>query len=259
MIALLRPLLRVVLPPVITFAAFVLLWHLAVVAFDLKPFVVPSPGRVYTAAMKNSDVLAQGMLLTGAAALAGFFSSLVIGVLAAFLFAQSRLIQAALYPYAIFFQTVPIIAIAPLVVMWFGFDFTSIVVIAGIVSLFPIITNTTAGLTELDANAVELFRLNNATRLQRLLKLQLPSAVPYIITGAKTSSGLSVIGAIIGEFFAGFGNQRFGLGYLIFQTTKQLRIDEAFAGIILSTVLGLLIFGAVNLFGNAVLLRWRER
>jgi NitT/TauT family transport system permease protein len=125
------------------------------------------------------------------------------------------------------------------------------------VSLFPIITNGTEGLTALDRNAVELFEVNNASRLQKLLKLRLPNSVPYFITGAKTSSGLSVIGGIVGEFFAGYGTEKFGLGYLIFQTSGQLKTADLFAAIIASTLLGLAIFGLVGLVGNLLLSRWK--
>jgi len=254
----LRSFALAMLPPLATFILFVVLWDASVVYFEVEPFQVPRPMAVVRAAMERKEQIGSGLFLTGSAAAMGFATSLVVGVLVAFLFSQSRVIQRSLYPYAIFFQTVPIIAVAPLIINWFGHDTRSIVIVSAIVSLFPIITNTTTGLTELDRNAVELFELNGATRIQKLFKLQLPNSVPYLIAGARTSSGLSVIGAIIGEFFAGFGQEKYGLGFLIFQTSSQLKIDAMFACIVASTLLGLLIFGAVSLVGSAVLLRWRS-
>ncbi len=252
--------LQYILPPLLTFVIFVVLWHLAVKVFDLKPFQVPLPAKVWEATFKDDNFkrLLQGSYLTGVAAVSGFLISLIIGSFTSFLFSQSVMIQRALYPYAIFFQTVPIIAIAPLIITWFGPEIQSIIVIAAIISLFPIITNVTTGLTELDNSMVELFELHRASRLQKLLKLQLPNSVPYLITGAKTSSGLSVIGAIIGELFGSHGQDKFGLGYLIYLTSSQLKLDLMFSAIIASTLLGLFIFGVVSLSGRLILLRWRN-
>ncbi len=264
---LLRGAARVVLPPAAALAVFLLLWHLYSAGVRLgdtvllKPqpaYMVPGPAAVAQAGIDNLDTLVRASLLTAAGALAGFLASLALGSLVAFLFSQSVLFQRAAYPYAIFLQTVPIVAIAPLIILWFGHGFAGIAVTAFIVSLFPIITNGTAGLTSLDRNAVELFEVNNATRLQLLVKLRLPNSVRYFVTGAKIGSGLAVIGGIVGEFFAGFGSGKFGLGYLIFQTSAQLKTATLFAAIIASTVLGLVAFGGVSLVGDRLLARWRR-
>jgi NitT/TauT family transport system permease protein len=183
--------------------------------------------------------------------------SLLFGSVIAFVFSQSVLIQRAACPYAIFLQTVPIVAIAPLIILCFGHGFAGIAVTAFIVSLFPIITNGTAGLTALDRSAVELFAVNNATRWQVLWKLRLPSSVGSFVTGARIAAGLSVIGGIVGEFFAGYGSRRFDLGYYVFQTSAQLKTAELFAAIISSTLLGWIAFGAVSLIGGRLTARWR--
>lgn len=261
-------LLRTVLPPLSTFALFVALWHLYASGLTLggftllpprPPYLVPPPGAVLSAGVETFGTLVRASLLTGAGALAGFAASLIVGTLVAFLFSQSVLIQRAAYPYAIFLQTVPIVAIAPLVILWFGHGFAGIAVTAFIVSLFPIITNGTHGLTALDPTTVELFEVNNASRWQLLWKLRLPNAVPHLLTGARIASGLAVIGGIVGEFFAGFGSGRFGLGYYIFQTSAQLKTAALFAAVIASTVLGLLAFGGVGLAGRLLLGRWHPR
>lgn len=259
--------IRLLLPPVAMFFVFVALWHLyaaglriggGVILRGHPPYLVPSPVAVWNAARENLGTLVSATLLTAAGSLSGFAMSLVIGTIIAFLFSQSVLIQRAAYPYAIFLQTVPIVAIAPLIILWFGHGFAGIMVTAFIVSLFPIITNGTAGLTSLDREAVELFEVNNATRWQLLWKLRLPNAIPNLITGAKTASGLSVIGGIVGEFFAGYGSGRFGLGYYIFQTSAQLKTAALFAAIISSTMLGWIAFGVVSGIGNRLTSPWRE-
>ncbi len=155
--------------------------------------------------------------MTAAAALLGLAASLVVGMLVAVAFSQSAIVRRSVYPYAIFLQTVPSVALAPLVIVWFGLGFRSVVIVAFIISLFPIITNATTGLLDLDHNLLELFTMASASRSQVLLKLRLPNSIPYLIAGAKISCGLSVIGApIVGEFMAGIGDGSFGLGYLIY-------------------------------------------
>jgi NitT/TauT family transport system permease protein len=232
------------------FICVLAVWQAVVLACGIKPYLVPAPTAVWAAARENQGELLRAVALTGCGALSGFAVSCLIGSLIAFVFAQSRLIQRSCYPYAIFLQTVPIVAIAPLIILWFGYGFTSVVVVASILSLFPIITNGTAGLTTVDRNLLELFALNNATRRQLLFKLRLPNALPYFVTGAKISSGLSVIGAIVGEFFAGLGANNHGLGYLISMTSGQSKIAYLFAAIMASTLLGLTVFILINWVGQ---------
>ena len=196
--------------------------------------------------------------LTGAGALCGFAASIVLGTFVAFLFSQSSAIRSSCYPYAIFLQTVPIVAIAPLIVTWFGAGFRSVVIIACIISLFPIITNVTTGLISVDAGLHDLFRLHRATRWQLLRKLQIPNAVPYLVTGARTSSGLAVVGAIVGEFFVGYGTRQHGLGFIILYAGPQLKTDQLFAATIASALLGIIMFTATTLVGKAVLGKWYE-
>ncbi len=262
-----RHAVRAVVPPLAALAGFLACWHLyssgvkfgeTVLIRPQPAYLVPAPAAVWRAGLENLDTLVRATLLTAGGALAGFLASLALGSLVAFLFSQSVLIQRAGYPYAIFLQTVPIVAIAPLLILWFGHGFAGIAVTAFIVSLFPVITNGTAGLTALDPNAVELFEVNNATRMQLLVKLRLPNSIRYFVTGAKIGSGGAVIGGIVGEFFAGYGSGRFGLGYLIFQTSAQLKTATLFGAIFASTALGLAAFGGVSLVGDRLLARWRR-
>ncbi|HOE97567.1 MAG TPA: ABC transporter permease [Candidatus Sumerlaeota bacterium] len=246
------------LPPVVVFVVFVLVWHGLVVWLEVPPLLVPTPARVWGAALEHREALLRAMRLTGAAALCGLALAIVVGSLTAFVFSQSVVIQRGFYPYAIFLQTVPVVAIAPLIILWFGQGFQSVVIVAFILSLFPIITNGTTGLTAIDRGHRELFAIHNATRWQVLVKLRIPNAVPYLVTGARISSGLSVIGAIVGEFFAGFSDRNRGLGYLIQLSHGQLRTAYLFAAILASTLLGLAIFALVTWIGNAIVARWRE-
>lgn len=173
-------------------------------------------------------------------------------------FSQSQLIRRCFYPYAIFLQTVPIIAIAPLIVNWFGKGFQSIVLVAFIISLFPIITNFTNGLTTVKQSLIDLFTVNGASRLQILFKLRFPHAIPHLIVGAKVASGLSVIGAIVGEFFAGYSTTHYGLGYIITVSSGQLKIDYLFAAVLTSTILSLCFFSFISLSAEYFLKRWKE-
>lgn len=246
------------LAPIWLLCLVILIWHVLTVAFSIQPFLLPGPATVMDEAWTHSNELIRATLMTAAGALGGFAISFVLGSVIAFLFSQSRIIQYSFYPYAIFLQTVPIVAIAPLIVIWCGTGFQSVLIVAMIISLFPIITNGTAGLTNISQQQADLFSLYNASRWQILWKLRLPNSVPNLVTGAKISSGLSVIGAIIGEFFVGYGTKNFGLGYLIMMTSGQLKTPYLFATIICSTLLGVVIFLLINLLGDLILKRWQE-
>ena len=246
------------IPPLLLAIVFVLALDRLVVLNETPAFLVPRPGEVARVAIQNSARLVGATGTTALAAFSGFSASLFLGTAIAFAFSQSRFIRISGYPYAIFLQTVPIVAIAPLIITWFGNGFQSVVIVAFIISLFPIITNATSGMLAVDPDLVDLFRLHRAGRLQIWIKLRLPAAVPQIMTGARTSSGLAVIGAIVGEFFAGYSRDQYGLGYLIMMTSSQLKTAELFAAVIASTLLGLAIFGAISLLSLTILSRWYD-
>ncbi len=246
------------LPPVFAALIFVALWALVVEWFDVKSYLAPSPIEVLNVLVAERRSLLDACRLTGAAALGGLSLSILIGTLIAALFSQSLMLRYSLYPYAIFLQTVPIVAIAPLLVMWFGYGMGGVIAVAFILSLFPIIANVTEGMTAIPRSLDELFQLYDASRWQRFVKLQFPHAVTYLVTGIKTSSGLSVIGAIVGEFFVGYGGSEFGLGYRIRLSAERYEADQLFAAVFLSTLLGVAIFSAVSLFAQTALGRWRH-
>jgi NitT/TauT family transport system permease protein len=187
-------------PPILLFVVVLIVWQGAVMWFDLPVYLLPSPWRVATEAASELPTIADATRRTATAAVCGFVASLFVGTLIGFVFSQSAMIRNSCYPYAIFLQTVPIVAIAPLIITWFDYGFHSVVIVAFIISLFPIITNATAGMLAIDPLMLDLFRLYDASRWQVLIKLRLPTSVPYLVAGAKTSSGLAVVGAIVGEF-----------------------------------------------------------
>ncbi len=252
-------LFRIALPPLAALLIAVAAWQACVVAFGLPKYLLPSPAEVAASVVNDPARLLNATCRTAIASVLALIASTLIGVATGFVFSQSAVIRRSLYPYAIFLQTVPIVAIAPLVVLWLGFGLSGIVAVAVVISLFPVITAATTGLTQLDPLLVDLFRLHRASRWQLLWKLRLPSAVPHIITGVKTSGGLAVIGAIVGEFFAGYGVRDYGLGFLIRFTADQSRTADLFAAVLASTALGVLIFAGVSGIGACILNRWYDR
>ncbi|MEN9355000.1 MAG: putative aliphatic sulfonates transport permease protein SsuC [Fibrobacterota bacterium] len=250
-----RSLLPTVLPPILFLLASLAAWEAVVRLWEIPSYLLPSPWAILSEAIAERGQLVPAGLVTLAGAVGGFAASLLVGIATAMLFAQARWIRASLYPWAIFLQTVPIVAIAPLIVLWFGAGFGSIVLVSFLLSVFPILSNTVEGLTRIDPQLLELFRLHGAGRLQTLFKLRLPHSVPFVVAGAKVAAGLTVIGAIVGEFFAGYGAQHPGLGYLILQTSGQLKTELLFASVGLSTLLGLAVFLLTGFVSRLVLAR----
>lgn len=238
-------------PPLATFVVTTLAAEAAIRAFDVSPLLLPTPSAVARAAWTWSGALWPALGATTAAVLAGLAMSAVAGVAAAVALSTSRWVERAFYPYAIFFQIVPIVAIAPLLVIWFGYGWRAVVAAAFIVSVFPVIANTLAGLLSVDPALRDLFRLYGASRRARLLKLELPWALPDVLTGLRVAAGLAVIGAIVGEFVGGGG-----LGVVVLEAMRQQRTDLVFAAILHASLLGLALFAAVSGASRLLLRRW---
>ena len=240
-------------PPIIPLVVVVLLLEWTVRAGWVPSYLVPPPSRVAATLFSTTDgaELLRAASTTTLAALAGFALSAIVGTLVAIALSSARWVQRAFYPYAIFFQTVPIIAIAPLLVIWIGFDIRTVIASAFIVSVFPVIANTLTGLLSTDPALRDLFRLYGASHAASLLKLRLPFALPSMMTGLRVAGGLAVIGAIVGEFITGSG-----LGGVISIAITQQRVDKIFAGLILAALLGICLFGLVNLASWIVLRNW---
>lgn len=244
---------------VFIFAALLLLWVAIIRLFHIPPFLLPSPAQVARAAAARFPSLMTSLGITAAAAAGGLFASVLTGVLIALVFAQSRWVRRMFYPYTILLQTVPIVAIAPLILMWIGPGIFSVSLVAFIICLSPIIANTTQGLISVERNLLDLFLMNNASRGQILLRLRLPHAMPALFTGIRISSGIAVIGAITGELFAGSARVGVGgIGYAIQYASAQLETDYLFALVAAATVLGFFFFFAVMFLEWYFLHKWHE-
>jgi len=237
-------------------AAGVAIWYAVIGTFGLSKLLLPTPWQVAVAAVEHRSELLQGTLSTGVAAIIGLVAAIVIGFVTAVAFSLSRKIRMAFFPYVVFLQTVPIVAIAPLLIIWSGYRFRTVVIITAIICLFPIINNVTAGLLAVDRELSDLFRLYGAGRTKKLVRLQIPGAVPDLMTGAKTSSGLAVIGAIVAEFFIGNGQDASGLGALMQTWQAYHQTDALIAALFASMLVGLVLFGGVRLISTTVLRRW---
>jgi NitT/TauT family transport system permease protein len=241
-----------VLPPLAVLGLFVGLWYLVsyVILSPARRFLVPPPHRVISVGFltwANLDPLLQGLLVTARVAAVGLLIAIGIGMTVAVSMSQATWIERSLYPYAVILQTIPILALVPLFGFWFGFGFFSRVVVCTMISLFPIIANTLFGLKSVDPALQDLFRMQNAGRLTRMVKLDFPSAIPAIFAGFRISAGLSVIGAIVGDFF--FRQGTTGIGILMSLYLSRLQTEQLLAAIILSSGLGIAafwLFGALS-------------
>jgi NitT/TauT family transport system permease protein len=242
--------------PVIVLVVVGLAWEIYAREKPVPSYLLPKPSEILRSFIADSGDLFDGLLWTTLAAAAGFAASAIAGVLTAVALSSSVLVRRALYPYTLFFQTVPIVAIAPMLLFWLGAGLHSVAVCAFIVSVFPVIANTLAGLLSTDPALADLFRLYGARPVAALWKLKLPSALPNIFTGLRIAAGLSVIGTVIAEFLVGQIVGRAGLGVRIISAIHESRTDLAFAAVLLASLLGLAMFGAVNLAGHYALRRW---
>ena len=246
------------LGPVVAFVIFISLWQAIPTILEIKSFILPKPTDVVAAAIKDWHLLWPAMQITIVEAVIGFSLSAVIGIGVSILLASSRIIEISLYPYAVILQTIPVIAIAPIVVIWFGSGFNSIVIISFLIGFFPIVSNTLMGLNSVDKNMVDLFQLYNASKWQTMWKLRIPAAMPYIMSGLKVSCTLSIIGAITGEYIAGIGGGKGGLGYAITVAAVQLKTPDLFACAIAGALFGIVFYLRVSFSSRLVLSSWHE-
>ena len=233
-------------------------WLLTATVYQGKGYLVPAPQEVAAAVAENAGVLALATLTTLKEATLGYLLAIVGGIGLAALMSQSRLLERSIYPYAVLLQTVPVVAVAPLIVLWFGYNDLSVIVISFIMALFPIVNNTLLGLRSTSRNLTELFALHTTSRFTSFAKLQLPGALPHIIAGLRISAGLSVIGAIVGEFIIGSGNAQGGLGVQIVFAQGRMYTALLFAEVIAATLLGFLFFMVVSGIGRLLLKNWHE-
>ena len=228
--------------PTIVALVILALWQAMVTGLKLPPYLVPSPLLMVQTLVTDWQALGVALLVTLKITLLSFALATLMGVLISFLFVQSRVIETALFPYAVLLQVTPIVAVAPLIIIWVKNPTASLVLCATLVALFPIISNTTLGLRSVDPDLQSYFALNRANRLQTLVRLRIPSALPYFFGGLRISSGLALIGAVVAEFVAGTGGSATGLAYQILMAGYQLNIPRMFGALFLISLAGVGLF-----------------
>ena len=235
------------------------LWQWAVAHWQVPVYVLPAPSAILRAFADNFTSLMTSLLSTLTVTVEAFFAATILGTATAIAFSQSRLLERTFYPYAVILQVTPVVAIAPLILIWVGFERINLAlcIIATIVAFFPILAGATLGLKSADFNLIDLGRLYGASPMQILWRIRLPTALPYLLSGMKTAGGLALIGAVVAEFVAGSGTAT-GLAWRIVESGNRLEIATLFAALMLLAVTGVFIFAALSLLEWLLLRRWHE-
>jgi len=243
--------------PVLVLAVLVFCWELAVRAFAIPPFVLPSPGLILATLVSDAGLLWHSLLVTLGLTFEGFVLAAVGGVVLAIAFNQWRFMEYSFYPYAVILQVTPIVAIAPLLLIYLP-QHLAVLACAWIVAFFPVLANTTLGLNSVDHNLLALFELYKASRWQVLWNLKLPSALPQMLAGLRIAGGLSLIGAVVAEIAAGSAGAGSGLAYRIVESGYRLNIPRMFAALLLLSVAGVAIYFVLSTVSYLALRRWHE-
>jgi NitT/TauT family transport system permease protein len=247
---------RIVLP-VATLGLAILAWDLVVRINEIPPFILPGPGLVAATLIADRAVLGESLLVTLTTAFEGFALAAMGGMGLAVLFNQSRALEHSFYPFAVILQVTPVVAIAPLLLIYLPQQ-AAVLACAWIVAFFPVLANTTLGLNSVDRNLADLFALYGASRLAVLVRLKLPTALPFILGGLKIAGGLSLIGAVVAEIAAGAAGAGSGLAYRIAESGYRLNVPRMFAALLLLSVAGIAIFFGLSLVSHLMLRRWHE-
>lgn len=247
-----------IIAPVVVGLLALAFWEWIVWYKDIKPYVLPGPIQIGQTLVSDWATLSGSLWVTMKITLAALATAVIMGVALAVLFTQSKWLEISLFPYAVFLQVTPVIAIAPLIIIWTGNIDVALLICAWIVAFFPILSNTILGLNSVDHNLLNLFQMYGASRWQTLRYLRLPAALPYFLGGLKISGGLSLIGAVVAEFVAGTGGNASGLAWRILESGYQLRIARYFAALMLISMAGIGIFLATSWLSNLLLRKWHE-
>ena len=245
--------------PLLTFVILLSLWEFLVILNKIPLYIVPAPSDIISSLVVNYKDLFSSAFVTLRITIIAFIFASFLAIFLAILFSQSKLIELSLYPIAVIFQVTPVVAIAPLILIWVGFDNAeyAILILAIIVAFFPVLANANLGIKSVNDNLHELFSLYGSSRYQRLIKLQIPFALPFILTGMKTSIGLSLIGTVVAEFVAGSGTST-GLAWRIIEAGNRLDIAKLFAALILLVILGIFLFLLISYIEKIVLKKWHD-
>ena len=253
-----NPKIQKIIYPVAVGIILIAIWQGLVTGLNLPPYLVPSPLLMMNTLLTDWAMLGLALWVTVKITLFAFAAATILGVLISFVFVQSKRIESALFPYAVLLQVTPIVAIAPLIIIWVKDPTLSMIICASLVALFPIISNTTLGLRSVEPDLHSYFALNRASRWQVLWRLRIPSALPYFFGGLRISSGLSLIGAVVAEFVAGTGGTGAGLAYQILQAGFQLNIPRMFAALLLISLTGVFLFLFMSWLSRKALGGWHS-
>ena len=245
--------------PLLVVALMLGLWEALVHLWQVPAFILPAPSAIGHALVADFSSLLFSAMMTLRISLTAFVLAVMGGVALAVLFSQSRVVEMALFPLAVILQVTPIVAIAPLIVIWVGIDNPNraLLLMAWIAAFFPVLSNMTLGLRAADHGLLDLYRLYGATRWQVLTQVRLPSALPYLLSAMKISGGLALIGTVVAEFVAGSGASM-GLAWRIMESGNRLQIAKMFAALLLLSLLGIIIFFCLSALENMLLRRWHE-
>ena len=243
--------------PLMTFVILLSLWEFLVILNKIPLYILPAPSDIISSLVVNYKDLFSSAFVTLRITIIAFIIASFLAIFLAILFSQSKIIELSLYPIAVIFQVTPVVAIAPLILIWVGFDNAeyAILILAIIVAFFPVLANANLGIKSVNDNLHELFSLYGSSRYQRLIKLQIPFALPFILTGMKTSIGLSLIGTVVAEFVAGSGTST-GLAWRIIEAGNRLDVAKLFAALILLVILGIFLFLLISYIEKIVLKKW---
>jgi NitT/TauT family transport system permease protein len=244
--------------PLVVGAAFLAAWQAIVEAEDVPPYILPGPLLVAQTLWTDGPSLLGSLLVTLRVTLAALAAAALLGGAMALVFSLSRILELSLFPYAVVLQVTPIVAIAPLIIIWVREPFLALLVCAWIVAFFPVVANTTVGLNSADRNLLALFRLYGASQGQILRYLKLPTALPYFLAGLRISGGLALIGAVVAEFVAGTGGAETGLAFRILEAGYRLAIPRLFAALFLLSVTGIVIYLLLDALSRLLLRHWHE-
>lgn len=244
--------------PTTMLVLLIVVWAWYVKAYNVPHYILPTPWRVVQALIADWGTLSSALLITLKITFTALAMALVGGVGLAILMSQSRWIELALYPYAVILQVTPIVAIAPLILIYAPTTQSALLICAWLVAFFPVLSNTTQGLKSTDHNLLNLFEMYGASRWQTLIHLKLPSALPYFLAGLRIAGGLALIAAVVAEFAAGSAGAQSGLAYRLLESQFRLNIPRLFAALILLSVAGVMIFAMTSLISHLLLRKWHE-
>lgn len=240
--------------------ALLVLWEVLVRSFQIPKYLLPAPSEVALALVKDAATFLAAFWFTAKITFAALLLAATTGALFAVLMSQNKFLERSVLPYSVLLQTTPVVAIAPLLIIWLRDNtFLALVLCAWLVCVFPVISATATGLRAVDKNLEKIFRLYGAGRLQVLFRLQLPSALPFFLEGLRISAGLSLIGAVGGEFVAGNGGRGSGLAYLLLMASYNFQVPRVFAALVVIALFGLCLFTVLTFATRFILRNWTEQ